>query len=234
MREMTTSPLFGVLISLIAFQIACFISAKTKFALFNPLLLSILFIIAFLMNFNISFEDYKIGGEFISFFLGPSTVILAVPLYKKMDLLKKHCVPILVGIFSGCLAAITSIAILNYLFKLDTSIGLSLIPKSVTTPIGVEISSQLGGIPSLTVAAITITGITGSVIGPTVLKILRIKNKIAIGAAIGTASHAVGTSKAVELGETEGAISGLSIGLAGLITVFLTPAILHIFIMLVQ
>ncbi|QGU93831.1 LrgB family protein [Clostridium bovifaecis] len=234
MNALLSTPLFGILISLITFEIGYLIYSRTKITLFNPLLISIILIISFLMRFNISLDDYNKGGQFVSFFLGPSTVILAVPLYKKINLLKKHSLPILIGITGGSFIGITSVIILNYFFGLDASFNASLVPKSVTTPIGVEISKQLGGIPSITVAAIILTGIMGAVIGPATLKLFRIKDKIAVGIAIGTASHAIGTTKAIELGETEGAMSGLSIGLAGLITVFLAPIILKVLSVFVQ
>lgn len=234
MKGLIDTPLFGILISLIAFEIGCLIYSKTKITLFNPLLISIALIISFLIKFNISLTYYNIGGQFISFFLGPSTVVLAVPLYKKINLLKKYAIPILIGITSGSCIGIITIIILSYIFKIDSPLNSSLIPKSVTTPIGVEISKQLGGIPSITVAAIISTGIIGAVIGPAILNLFKIKNKVAVGIAIGTASHAVGTTKAIELGETEGAMSGLSIGIAGLITVFLAPVLFKIFNVLVQ
>lgn len=234
MKDLISMPIFGILISLIAFEIGCFIHTKTKIALFNPLLVSIILVVVFLLGFDISLEEYNKGGDFISLFLGPSTVILAVPLYKKISLLKKNVIPILIGIASGCCIGITSIIMLSYFFGLDFTLIASLVPKSVTTAISVEISKQLQGINSITVAATTITGITGAVIGPAVLKLMKINDKVAIGVAIGTSSHAIGTSKAVELGETEGAMSGLSIGVAGLITVFLGPILLKVLSMFVQ
>jgi predicted murein hydrolase (TIGR00659 family) len=229
MSELIKTPLFGMMISLIAFEFGCIVSKKTKFILFHPLLIAISMVILFLMFFNISLEDYNIGARYISFLLGPSTVILAVPLYKKINLLKANAVPILGGITIGTGIGITFIILLSKLFSLDNILIASLSPKSVTTPIGIEVSKQLGGIPALSVAAIVISGILGAVIGPLVCKIFKIKNEVAVGTAIGTASHAVGTSKALELGETEGAMSGLSIGLAGLITVFLAPILFKIF-----
>lgn len=228
MNNLISSPLFGIIISLITFEIGCFLYKNTKLSILNPLLISIILVILFLKQFNISISDYNKGGDIISFFLTPATVILAVPLYKKIELLKTHFIPILVGIFIGTLCGIFSILLLSKIFGLSRSITTSLIPKSVTTPIGMEISKQLGGIPSVTVAAIILTGIIGSVIGPFVCKFFRIKDKMAIGLAIGTASHAVGTTKALELGETEGAMSSLSIGIAGLITVFLAPIIIKL------
>lgn len=228
MSEIISTPIFGIITSLIAFEFSYLLFKKTKFPIFNPLLISIIMIIVFLSTFNIRFEDYNIGGKYISFFLGPATVILAVPLYKKIKLLKANAVPILLGITFGSTLGMIAVICLSKLFKLDKILYISLIPKSITTPIGVEVSKQLGGMPAVTVAAIIITGIIGAVIGPMVCKIFKIKDRVAIGIAMGTASHAVGTSKAIELGETEGAMSGLAIGIAGLITVFLAPIIFKI------
>ncbi|ABK61070.1 MULTISPECIES: LrgB family protein [Clostridium] len=234
MSELTSSPIFGVLISLITFEIGCMLYSKTKLTILNPLLISIILTMIFLVKFHISLDCYNQGGHIISFFLGPSTIVLAVPLYKKIHLLKKHIIPIFVGICSGCCLGITSVILLSRLFGLDSPITISMLPKSVTTPIGIEISKQLGGISAVTVGAIILTGILGAVIGPTVLGLVRVKNKIAIGIAIGTASHAVGTTKAVELGETEGAMSSLCIGIAGLATVFLAPLIYNLINMILK
>ncbi|CAG7839230.1 membrane protein [Clostridium novyi B str. ATCC 27606] len=234
MNDIISSPIFGVLVSLIAFEIGCILYSKTKLTILNPLLISIIFIMLFLIKFHISLDSYNEGAQIISFFLGPSTVILAVPLYKKLYLLKQYIVPILVGICSGSCVGIISVILLCKAFKLDNQITLSMLPKSVTTPIGIEISKQLGGLSAVTVGAILLTGILGAVIGPFILNIVRVKNKVAIGIAIGTASHAVGTSKAVELGETEGAMSGLCIGIAGLLTVFLAPVLYNIVNMLLK
>lgn len=223
MDILTNNMLFGVFISLITFEIGLLLYRKTKLPIFNPLLIAILLVIGFLKIFNIDIESYNKSGEFINMFLGPATVILAVPLYKQFNLLKKNFIPIISGIFVGSLIGIVSIILLSKLFGLDKVLTISLIPKSVTTPIGIEISSQLGGIPSVTVLAIVITGIIGAIISPVLFKIFKINNPIAIGIGIGTASHALGTSKALEMGETEGAMSSLSIGIAGIITVFLAP-----------
>ncbi|KZL89598.1 LrgB family protein [Clostridium magnum] len=229
MRDIVSTPAFAIMISLVAFEIGCIINKKTKLSVLNPLLVGIILIIIFLKYFNISVSDYNKGGQFISFFLSPATVVLAVPLYKKIKLFKENALPIFSGIFLGTLSGIATVITLCHLFGLSKSLNLSIIPKSITTPIGVEVSKQLGGIPSITVAAIILTGIIGSIIGPGVFKILNIKDKVAIGVALGTASHAVGTSKAIELGETEGAMSSLSIGIAGLITVLIVPIMTKIF-----
>lgn len=185
-------------------------------------------VIAVLVIFHIDLETYNQGGNLISIFLGPSTVVLAVPLYKQLDLLKKNLLPIIAGILAGSLTAIVSVCLFAKWFGLNKELGLSLVPKSITTPIGIELTKQLGGIPSVTVAAIIITGIIGAMLAPGLLKLLRITDKVAVGLAIGTSAHAVGTSKAIELGETEGAMSALAIGVAGLMTVFLAPVLVKL------
>ena len=229
MNEILSSPLFGILISLLAFNLGCSIYSKTKLPACNPLFIAQALIIIFLLTFNISFEDYNKGGQIISFFLGPATVVLAVPLYKKLDLLKKNAVTIISAITLGSTLGIISVILLSKLLSIKPALMSSLVPKSVTVPIGVEISKQLNGIPAVTVVAIIVTGIIGAIFGPTLCKLFKIRDRVAIGIAIGTSSHALGTTKALELGETEGAMSSLSIGVAGLITVFLAPALVKIF-----
>ncbi len=223
MTILTNNILFGLVLSLCAFELGIFINRYTRIQILNPLLIAIVSIICFLFLFNIDFDTYNKGGEFINMFLGPSTVVLAVPLYRQLDLLKKNSKAILVGIFLGSTIGIFSVIGISYFVGLDATIIKSLIPKSVTTPIGIAISSQLGGLVPITVLAIIVTGIIGAVFGPTICKIFKIKDKVAIGVAIGTASHAVGTSKALELGEVEGAMSSLSIGIAGIMTVIIAP-----------
>lgn len=220
------TPNFGILISVIMFEIGLYINKKTKIPLFHPLLISIGLIIITLLVFDIPLESYEKGGNMISFFLGPATVILAVPLYKQINLLKEHTMPILIGILAGVITSVISVIGLTKLFGYEEDMIYSMIPKSITTPIGIEVSDTIGGIPSITVVAIIVTGIVGAVIAPFICKLFKIKNNVAIGIAIGTSSHAVGTSKAMEMGETEGAMSGLAIGLAGLLTALLVPIIL--------
>ena len=224
-----STPLFGILISLLAFQAGVFLYKKTRSSAFNPVLVGMVLVILFLLYTGIDFETYNRGGDYISFFLGPATVVLAVPLYKKISLLKSNALPILAGISAGTFAGISSILLMARLFGLDELISKSLVPKSVTTPIGMEVSRQIGGLPAVTVAAIIITGIIGAVFGPAICRRFGIRDKVALGVAIGTSSHALGTTKAVELGETEGAMSGLAIGLAGLITVVLAPLLVRFF-----
>ncbi|MBU3135378.1 LrgB family protein [Clostridium gasigenes] len=225
MKEIINNPLFWILITLAAFEIGIVIYKKTNFPLFNPLLIAIVLVIGVLVIFNIDYEIYNSGGKFINSFLGPATVVLAVPLYKQLNALKKNLWPVLIGLFVGSLTSIVCVIILGKAFGLDESLIASLVPKSVTTPIGVEISNSLGGVKSITIVSIVLTGIVGAIIAPIVSKVLKIKSEVAIGIGIGAASHAVGTSKAFEMGEVQGAMSSLSIGIAGLITVFLSPSI---------
>ncbi|AWZ49043.1 hypothetical protein C3495_09565 [Clostridiaceae bacterium 14S0207] len=230
MNTLIQSPIFGITVSLIAFELGCFLFKKTKNPIFNPLLIGIAVVIGFLKVTNISFETYNIGGQYISFLLGPATVILAVPLYKKIALLKQYGLEIFLGISIGTSCGILSVILLSKLFGIDKSLMMSLVPKSITTPIGMEVSKGLGGNTSITVAAIIITGILGAIIGPMLCKICKIKNKVAIGISLGTASHAMGTAKALELGETQGAMGGLAIAISGLLTVFLAPLIVSLFL----
>ena len=223
MNIITNNILFGLVLSLAAFELGIFINRKTRIAILNPLLLAIVIVICFLFVFNIDFETYNQGGQFINMFLGPSTVVLAVPLYKQLDLLKKNAKAIITGVLFGSVLGIFSIIGISYLVGLDTDIIKSLIPKSVTTPIGIAISGQIGGIIPITVLAIILTGIIGAVFGPAICKIFKIEDRVAVGISIGTASHAVGTTKALELGDIEGAMSSLSIGIAGIMTVIIAP-----------
>lgn len=221
------SPLVSILISLVAYQIGVFIYRKTKITLLNPLLLGIIFVISILVIFDIPLNEYNKGTEIITFFLAPATVVLAVPLYNQIETLKKNIVPILFGITIGSASAILSVIFLSKLVNLEKDVLISILPKSITTAIGIEITKALNADTALTIVAIVSTGIVGAAIGPTICKWSKIDNSIAKGVAIGTASHAVGTSKAIEIGEVEGTMSGLAIGIAGIITVFLIPILIN-------
>ena len=222
MSEIISSHLFSIVLCILAFQIGTFIYGKTKLAFLNPILIAIGIIIMMLQVLHMPLEVFKENTEMINLFLGPATVVLAVPMYTQREVLKKNLLPILIATSVGALTAIGSVILLGRLFRLEESFLISFIPKSVTTPIAVEVSESLGGIPSITVAAVIITGIVGAVLAPSLIKLLGLKNKVAIGLAIGASSHAVGTSKAVEMGEVEGALSGLAIGIVGIFTVFMS------------
>ena len=220
MNEMFRQSLFaGVTISLIAYEIGLFLKRKLGLAILNPLLVSIVIVILALKVFGISYEVYNASAKYISYLLTPATVCLAVPLYEQLELLKKNKVAVVCGILSGTLASLTGIFVLCMLFGFNHQQYVTMLPKSITTAIGMGVSEELGGYVTLTVAIIIITGILGSVLAETACRIFKITEPVARGVAIGTASHAIGTSKAMEMGETEGAISGLSIAVAGLLTV---------------
>ena len=220
MKDLLCSPFFGISLSVIAFWIGLRLQRKTGFALCNPLLIAVVIIIGILLAFHIPFESYNQGGALINLFLSPATACLAVSIYTKIQLLKKNWIPVLVGCVSGSLVSMGSVYLLCRLFRLDEAVTAALLPKSVTTPIAVSIAASHGGIQAITVVAVIITGIMGSMLAPVLIRIFRVKDPVAAGLAIGACSHAVGTSKALELGEEEGAMSGLAIGVCGMITVF--------------
>ena len=174
---------------------------------------------AVLMIFKVDYKKYNESAKYISYLLTPATVCLAVPLYEQMSLLKKNFRAVAVGIVSGVLASLVSVLALSRIFGLSHELYVTLLPKSITTAIGMGVSEELGGIVTITVAVIIITGILGNVIAELVCKIFRIQNPIAKGLALGTASHAIGTAKAMEMGPVEGAMSSLAIAVAGLLTV---------------
>ena len=192
-----------------------------KFALFNPLLVAIVLVVAFLIGFKIDYATYMEGARYISFLLTPATVCLAVPLYQQFSLLKKNAKAVLLGIAAGVLASLTVILAMSILFHLDHTMYVTLLPKSITTAIGIGVSEELGGIQSLTVVVIIITGVLGNIFAELICKVFRITDPIAQGVGIGTSTHAVGTARAMEMGEIQGAMSGLSIVVAGLMTVVL-------------
>lgn len=220
MKEaITQSVFFGVVISLVCYQMALWVKRKVKLAAANPLLVSVLMIVGILLLFRIDYEAYAQGARYINYFLTPATVSLAVPLYRQLHLLKKYPTAIFGGIAAGVLTAMVSIFLLSLAFGLNHEQYVTLLPKSITTAIGMGISDKMGGIVTLTVVSISITGILGNVMAETLCRIFRIEEPVAKGLAIGTSAHALGTTKAMELGEVEGAMSSLSIVVAGIMTV---------------
>jgi predicted murein hydrolase (TIGR00659 family) len=223
MESLVNNSLFGMVITLGAFEMGKFIYRKTRIAVLNPLLLAITIIISILLKFNISFDTYSKGGDIIVFFLGPATVALAIPLYKQAELFKKYFIPVFFGIIVGALTAMTSVILMGKMMNLDITLIRSFIPKSITTPIGIEVSKALGGEPSITIVGILITGITGYIVSPRVCKLFKIKNDLARGVGIGVASHVIGTTRALEMGEVTGAMSSMAIVITGLVTLILAP-----------
>lgn len=214
---------FGMFVSLLAYLIGMKLKKKFGWAVLNPLLVAIILVIAFLKATGISYTDYNEGASYISYFLTPATVCLAIPLYKQLELLKKNVAAVALGITSGVLGSALSIYLLSAVFKLEHVHYVSLLPKSITTAIGMGVSEEAGGIVTMTIVSIIITGILGNIVAESWFKLIRVNHPIAKGLALGTAAHAIGTAKALELGEIEGAMSSLSIAVAGLMTVVVVP-----------
>lgn len=218
---MNDSAFFYVFLTLITYAFGVALKNKFRSAVFNPLLISTALCIVVLVVFKLDVEKYKDGTKIISFMLTPVTVCLAIPLYEQFEKLKENWLAILLGILSGVVTSMTLVFGLSLAFGLSKSEFVSLLPKSITTPIGMAMSEKFGGIPALTVAVIVITGIVGNICAQGILKLFHINNPVAKGIAIGTSSHALGTAKAMEMGEVEGAMSSLSIAVAGIMTVIL-------------
>lgn len=218
---------FYTFITLAFYEISVLIQKKLKQEWFNPLLMSIVFTVIMLVAGDIKYNDYAESTTLIGYFLTPATVCLAVPLYEKINELRKNAAAILIGIFSGVVTSALCILLVAVIFDLDATTVASFLPKSVTTAIGLGIAEELGGMASLTAISIIITGVAGNIIAEGVCKIFKITDPVAIGAAIGTSSHAGGTAKALQMGQTQGAISGLAIAVAGIMTVIAAPIFMN-------
>ena len=220
MKELIENSVFiGVMISLASYGLGMWLRKKTGLSFMNPLLISIILVIAFLLLTGVSYQTYAEGANAISFLLTPATICLAVPLYKQFNLLKKNWKAVVAGVVSGVVSSLVCILLLALLFKFDHQTYVTFLPKSITTAIGMGVTEELGGYVSLAVVVIVITGVIGNVIAEWVLKLFKIEEPIAKGIAIGSSSHAVGTDKAMEIGQIEGAMSSLSIVVCGLLTV---------------
>ena len=220
MKELfETSVFFGVFITLLSYGIGLVLKKRLKRAIFNPLLIAIVLTMVFLLLFRIDYTVYNESAKYVSFLLTPATICLAVPLYEQWELLKKNYKAVFAGIFSGVLISLCTIFILACIFRLDHASYVTLLPKSITTAIGMGVSEELGGYVAITVAVIIVTGVIGNMFAETICKVFKIQDPIAKGIAIGTASHAIGTARAMEMGDIEGAMSSLSIVVAGILTV---------------
>ena len=216
---LTDSVFFGVTLSIVAYLIGSLIKKKTGLGIFNPLLISIVICIAVLAVSGVDYDTYNSSAHYLSWFLTPATVCLAVPLYEQLELLKKHWQAMLSGIGAGVLTSAVTVLVLAKLLGLNHQEYVTLLPKSITTAIGMGVSEELGGYVTITVAVIIITGVLGNISAELICKVFKIEHPIAKGLAIGSASHAIGTAKAMEMGEVEGAISSLAIAVAGVLTV---------------
>ena len=225
MNQLIQSELFDLVLVVGTYIDATYLYKKTHLSLLHPLLTSIFFIIVLLEWLDIPYESFQEGSHLVHFMLGPSVVALGYVLYAQMQYLKGNVVSILTSVFVGAIVGITSVIAIGKLMGADPSLIATLQPKSVTTPIAMGISEKNGGIPSLTAVIVVAVGIFGSIVGPAVLRVLGIESRIAKGLALGASSHGVGTAAAIQLGAVEGAISGLAIGLMGIMTAILVPCI---------
>ncbi len=218
-NEFTARPIFGFTLCIAAYYAGVKTKAKFNYSFVNPMIVASLICIAVLVAFRIPLENFMNGANMISMFLAPATAVLALSMYRQLETIKTNLIPILVGCTVGVVSALASIILLCKIFDLNDAVTASLIPKSVTTAIASEVSAQLGGMVPVTVAAVMVTGVFGAVLSPYFIKWTRLNNPIAAGLAIGASSHALGTTKAIELGEIEGSLSGIALGLCGLVTV---------------
>lgn len=218
-NSITSSPLFGVVLCLGSYLIGLWVNKKLKSPLANPLVIAVVLCIAALQIFRIPLENFQSGSGFIAMFLPPATAALALSIYRQYPVLKANLWPVLIGSAVGSAVSMGSVVLLCRLFRLEEQMTASLLAKSVTTAIAIEVTRQQGGIVPITVAAVVFTGILGTVFSPLLIKLFRVKDPVAAGLAIGTASHALGTTKALEIGEVEGAMSSIAIGVAGIMTV---------------
>lgn len=226
MREVLSgSEHFGLLLSIFFFLSAVQLKARFRLSILNPLLISTICIILTLLALHIPYEEYKKSADLLSYLLTPATVCLAIPMYRQLSLLRRNIAAIMISIVCGSLSSVLSVLFLGKLFRLPAEHILTLMPKSITTAIGMGVSKEAGGFVTLTVAAIILTGILGNMLAEQVFRIFSIRHPIAKGLALGTSAHAVGTAKALELGEIEGAMSSLAIVTAGVTTVILVPLV---------
>ena len=213
------SAMAGVTLSLVVYMLGCWLKKRTGLALFNPLLLSIIVTILVLIVGKVDYDTYNEGAKYLSWFLTPATVSLAIPLYEQLTLLRKNFKAVMAGIVAGVLSSLVAILVMSVLLGLSHTEYVTLLPKSITTAIGMGVVEELDGYVTITVAAIVTTGVLGNILAEPVLKLFRITEPIAKGVALGSSAHAIGTAKAMELGDIEGAMSSLSIAVAGLLTV---------------
>ena len=212
------SATIGIVISILGFEIGVFLRDRYKWPIFNPLLVAIVFVIIVLNVFRIDYASYYASANNLSYFLTPATVCLAIPLYQQLELLKKHKKAIFFGVLSGVLTSLFTVWLLSFIFQLTHEEYVTLLPKSITTAIGMGLSQETGGYVTITVAVIIITGVLGNMFCEGICKIANITHPVAKGIAIGTSSHAIGTARAMQIGEIEGAMSSLSIVISGIIT----------------
>lgn len=225
---LSESLFFGFALSLGSYWLGTVIQQKVKHPLCNPLLLSMIFCIVFLKLTNVTYETFNYGGKYINYLLTPTTVCLAVPLYRQFQVLKDNLAAVLTSIIAGAVSCILVAAGIAFVLRLDRPLMLSLLPKSITTAIAMGLSEEIGGMPAITVMVVIMTGVFGNMIAQMLFKLLHIEEPVAQGLACGTGAHAIGTAKAMEMGEIQGAMSSLSVVVAGIITVVAVPVFLAV------
>lgn len=225
MNFLQESLYFGFVVSIFAYLFGIWLKKKLGWAVLNPLLVSVVIVVGCLLVFRIDYDTYNYSAKYISYLLTPSTVCLAIPLYKQLELLKKNLAAVGVAILSGVIASAGSIFVLCLAFRLGHLHYVTMLPKSITTAIGMGVSEEAGGMVTITVVCIIITGIFGNIIAENLFKLTGISHPIARGLALGTSAHAIGTAKALEMGDVEGAMSSLAIAVAGLMTVVMVPLV---------
>ncbi|MBR2038413.1 MAG: LrgB family protein [Lachnospiraceae bacterium] len=218
---------FGIFLTIFMYQIGAAIQKKWPLPIFNPLLISMFAIIGILVVTKIPYETYEQGAKFIGNLLTPLTVCLAVPLYRQLKVLKENIAAVLISIICGCLAHIATMLVLAKVLGVEDVLRNSVLGKSVTTAIALGVTNELGGIQGITIIGVVVAGVMGPLVGPTVLRLARVKNPVAFGLGMGSASHAIGTSKALEIGEVEGAMSSLAIVVTGILTVIIVPIVMN-------
>ena len=221
-NEWISSPLFGIVLSILAFEIGLWLNRRLGSPVANPLLIAVILVILVLQLFRIPLESFQKGGEVISMMLVPATAALARLVYRQLPVLRENFLPVVLGCLAGSVTSMVSVAVCCRLLGLDEVMTASLLPKSVTTPIAMEVSASHGGLVPITVVAVILTGIMGAICAPLLIRLFHVKDPVEAGVSIGACSHAVGTTRALEMGELEGAMSGVSIGISGLMTVLLS------------
>ncbi|MCR3907125.1 MAG: LrgB family protein [Tenericutes bacterium] len=220
--------LFGVLFTLVIYIVAYQIHKLLKLSFINPFLIAVVLAITILSILNITYEQYMVGGELIRFFLGPVTILLAVPLYKQYEIIKKNFLFFMIGTLFGAIVSFILVVFFSFVFGVTPILAISSLPKSITAPMALEVSKIIGGDVSLTMMMVSFTGLTGAAFGKLIVKVMKIKSPLAIGLALGSITHVIGTSVAIEIGEEEGAISSAAIGITGVVTVLILPTLIQI------
>ena len=222
MINLYSSPLFAVALSFVGYKIGLLVYGKTKYPFFNPFVVGASFVITTILILDIPIPAYQIGGGFIGLFLGPVLTAIGYAIYKQWIIVKLNFYPLIIGSAVAAISSFVSVLYLANLFNIDETIILSMVPKSATAAFSLEVSEQIGGIPGITMLLVIVTAITGSILGPILIKLLRVKNPVTKGIALGATSHAIGVGRALEYGKSEGALAGIAIGFVGMFTVILS------------